>query len=163
MNSTNSVEPPGSGEPLDALDLTIMQALRDLWQKADPMPSGLLDQVRLAIDVDQLDAELARMTELDKLVGVRGDECSKMITFDSESCTIMVSMHVYENGMIRLDGWLTPAACHPIELRGIEHTMQTSSDDAGRFVLDRIEPGMAQIVVRPTGQTRSITTPMFTL
>jgi hypothetical protein len=95
--------------------------------------------------------------------GARGDELSRMITFDSESLTIMVSLHDNPNGTIRLDGWLSPAASHPIELHTGMGLIVTSSDGDGRFAINQIPRGSAQLVVRPTGQARTISTPTIAL
>ncbi|MET0236245.1 MAG: hypothetical protein ABW224_16485 [Kibdelosporangium sp.] len=153
-------------EPLDDTDHSILAGVRDLWTTTDPMPVSLLDRIKFAIELENVDVEVLRLTELQP-AAARGDEQSRLITFDSESVTIMVSIRPNPDGTIRVDGWLTPAGCHPIELRSSGGTTgngtATVSDEDGRFVLDTVQPGLAQLVVRPTGTTRTVTTPSISL
>jgi hypothetical protein len=104
-----------------------------------------------------------RVTEREELTGVRGDERSRMITFDSDSLTIMIGVHRNRNGTIRLDGWLSPAGSHPIELRTDTGTMTTNSDINGRFAFDQVPLGSVQLAVRPTGGNHTISTPAIAL
>jgi hypothetical protein len=156
-------------EPLDELDTAILAGVKDFWTVADPMPVGLADRVKFAIELDNVELEVMRMSELAEPAAARGDEQSRLITFDSETLTIMVSIRPNPDGTIRVDGWLTPAGRHPIELRvsggaATESCGSTTvSDEDGRFVLDTIQPGLAQLVVRPDGSTRTVTTPSISL
>lgn len=150
-------------EPMDELDTAILSGVNDLWSTVDPMPTTLLDRIRFAVELENVDLEVMRLTEMSEPALVRGDEQSRLITFDSESLTIMVSIRSNPDGTIRVDGWLTPAGCHPIELRATSGDQATVSDQDGRFVLDTIPPGLAQLVVRPDGTTRTVTTPAISL
>jgi hypothetical protein len=153
-------------EPIDDVDRTILAGVKDFWTAADPMPASLLDRVKFAIELENVDLEVLRLTEVQP-AAARGDEQSRLITFDSESVTIMVSIRPNPDGTIRVDGWLTPAGRHPIELRSSSSAdaagMATVSDEDGRFVLDTIQPGLAQLIVRPTGSSRTVTTPSISL
>jgi hypothetical protein len=161
------------GEPMDELDTTILSGVKDMWATVDPMPAMLLEQIKFAVELEDVDLEVMRLTELDEPAAARGDEQSRLITFDSESLTIMVSIRPNPDGTIRVDGWLTPAGCHPIELRAggrggpeldrAAAAVSTVSDEDGRFVLDTVQPGLAQLVVRPDGTTRTVTTPAISL
>lgn len=151
-------------EPLDELDTAILAGVRDFWSAADPMPVGLADRVKFAIELDNVELEVMRMSELAEPAAARGDERTRLITFDSDTLTIMVSIRPNPDGTIRVDGWLTPAGRHPIELRASSSgCTATVSDEDGRFVLDTIQPGLAQLVVRPDGSTRTVTTPSISL
>jgi hypothetical protein len=92
-----------------------------------------------------------------------GDERSRMITFDGGGFTIMVGVHRNKNGTIRLDGWLSPAGCHPVELSTEASSMTTHSDVNGRFAIDHIPPGRGRLVVRPVGWDYTISTPAIAL
>jgi hypothetical protein len=161
-------------EPMDELDTTILSGVKNLWTTVDPMPTTLLDRIKFAVELENVDLEVMRLTELTEPAAARGDEQSRLITFDSESLTIMVSIRQNTDGTIRVDGWLTPAGCHPIELRASNNgegadsrtltvLITTVSDEDGRFVLDTIPSGMAQLVVRPDGTRRTVTTPAIAL
>jgi hypothetical protein len=149
-------------EPLDDLDSVILSGIRDMWRTADPMPASLLDRVRFAVQLENVELEVLRLIETQP-AAARGDEQSQLITFDSDTLTIMVSVKPNPDGTIRLDGWVTPADRHPIELRGTGGSVTTESDEDGRFVLDAIPQGMAQLVVRPNGTSRTVTTPSICL
>lgn len=150
-------------EPLDERDDVIMAGVQDMWRRLDPMPVGLLDRIKFAIELETADLEVMRLTEVREPAAARGDEQSRLITFDSESVTIMVSIRRNPDGTIRVDGWLTPAGRHPIELRTSGADVATTSDEDGRFVLDAVPPGLVQLIVRPTGTTRTVTTPSISL
>jgi hypothetical protein len=148
---------------MDEFDTAVLSGVKDLWSTVDPLPSTLLDRIKFAVELENVDLEVMRLTELSEPALVRGDEQSRLITFDSETLTIMVSIRQNPDGTIRVDGWLTPAGCHPIELRAASGDQATVSDRDGRFVLDTISPGLAQLVVRPDGTTRTVTTPAISL
>lgn len=150
-------------EPLDERDDAILAGVMDMWRRADPMPADLLDRITFAIALETTDLEVLRLTELPRPAGARGDEQSRLITFDSESVTIMVSIRQNPDRTIRVDGWLTPPGRHPIELRTATGTSTTVSDEDGRFVLDRVCSGLVQLIVRPTGTTRTVTTPSISV
>jgi hypothetical protein len=159
MTPRNAPEPPGAGDLLDEIDVELLRSLRELWTAVDPMPPTLVEQIKFAVELEDVDVEVMRVREQEELVAARGDERTRLITFDSESLTIMVNVRPNKNGTIRLDGWLTPPASHPIELRTSDGPIMTSSDDGGRFVVDDVPHGMTQLVVRPVAQTSTVSTP----
>jgi hypothetical protein len=168
VSAMDSVEARSAGEPLDELDARILAGVRSLWDALDPVPSTLVDEIRFAMDLESADFEVLRLTERMRFEVARGEEQSRLITFDSDSLTIMIKIDLNRNGTVRVDGWLTPPASHPIELRTTVGSLSTASDDGGRFALDGITPGMAQLVVRPTGTVpgdgeRTVTTPSIVL
>jgi hypothetical protein len=155
--------PAGAGEPLDGQDEAILRELRGVYAAVDPVPAGLLERVRFAVDLDDLDVEVARLTGTPELAGaVRAAEHSRLITFDSETMTIMVSLTAADDG-VRVDGWLAPPGSHRIELRtAAGDRLAATADDQGRFVLSAVPHGLAQLVVEPTGlagPVRSVVTP----
>src|SRR5439155_4878886 len=135
-------ERPGAAaaEPLDERDAAVLGDLRDLYGVLDPVPADLVDRVRFTLALDDLDVEVIRLREetgLD-LAGVRGDEESRTITFDSDSLTVMISILPLGRDEVRLDGWLAPPAAHRVELRSAHGDFATDADDEGRFVIDRV-------------------------
>jgi hypothetical protein len=144
--------PPGAAAPLDEVDLAILDDLREMYTAADPMPAGLIDRVQFAIALEDLDVEVFRLAEQPALAATRGTEEEEevcTVTFDSESLTIMVSVTSAEDGTVRLDGWLAPAAPHTIELRTSGTALIAVADDAGRFAISSVPHGLAQLVVEP--------------
>ncbi|GAB3135986.1 hypothetical protein GCM10027258_09340 [Amycolatopsis stemonae] len=159
-----TVEPPGANEPLDELDFRLLAGLRELWQDADPMPETLVEQIRFAIQLEDVDLEVMRIREQEGLPVARSAaEQGRLITFDSESLTIMVNVSPEPGGSIRLDGWLTPPAEHPIEVRTADGPLTTTSDAEGRFAVSGVPHGMVQVLVRTVGRARTVSTPAIEL
>ncbi len=159
-----TVEPAGANEPLDELDLRLLAGVRELWEDADPMPATLVDQIRFAIQLEDIDLEVMRIREQEGLVAARSAaEQGRLITFDSESLTIMVNVSPEQTGTIRLDGWLTPPAEHPIEVRTSGGLLTTTSDPEGRFAVCGVPHGMVQVLVRTLGRSRTVSTPAIEL
>lgn len=149
-----------AGEPGPETDESILAGVRELWEAADPMPPGLIDQIQFAIDLDtSLDLEVSRMIETQELAAARTDELTRLVTFQSDSLSIMITIEPRVDGTARIDGWLTPGGCHEIELRCPARPMTTSSDDAGRFSLESVPTGIVQLIVHLKGDSRRIITP----
>ncbi|WP_410593197.1 hypothetical protein [Amycolatopsis sp. lyj-23] len=159
-----TVEPPGANEPLDELDFRLLAGVRELWEDADPMPATLLEQIRFAIQLEDVDLEVMRIRDQEQLAVARSAaEQGRLITFDSESLTIMVNVSPEPGGTIRLDGWLTPPAEHPIEVRTANGPLTTASDAEGRFAVGGVPHGMVQVLVRTVGRSRTVSTPAIEL
>jgi hypothetical protein len=148
-------------EPLDERDLLILSELRELFDAADPVPATLTARVCFALELEDIDAEVSLLHESWDLVGAgtRGDGESRTVTYDSEHLTIMVTLTPAGDGTYRLDGWLAPPAAHRVELRTSEGAPRTvtDADEQGRFVLDRVPPGLAQLIVRGAGDLCVVT------
>ncbi|WP_433534439.1 hypothetical protein ACQPZK_19900 [Micromonospora sp. CA-249363] len=143
--------PDSAGEPLDDLDQAILDQLAAVLSRLDPPPSDLDDRVRLVLALDDVDREFARLRE-EQLVGaVRGTERTRTLTFDAESRTVMITIMDRPDGLVRIDGWLAPGAAVRVELRypEPEPSQTVESDVSGRFVLDGVPHGLAQVVVHP--------------
>jgi hypothetical protein len=159
-----TVEPPGANEPLDELDFRLLAGLRELWEDADPVPAALVEQIRFAIRLEDVDLEVMRIREQEGLAVARSAaEQGRLITFDSESLTIMVNVSPEPGGSIRLDGWLTPPAEHPIEVRTANGPLTTTSDAEGRFAVSGVPHGMVQVLVRTLGRAKTVSTPALEL
>lgn len=136
-----------SDAELDELDEEILAGLGALHGYLDPPPAGLDELSVFAIGLETVDIEVARRG--DELIGsgARATEHSRTVTFDAASLTIMVTIAPNPDGLIRLDGWLAPAGPHRVELRTSPTTLVADTDDTGRFVFDRVPPGLAQLLV----------------
>jgi hypothetical protein len=140
---------PAAEEPLDEVDRAILDAIRERFQRADPMPADLPERIRFSLALRDLEAEVARLAaEQDpRALAVRGAEQSRTITFDSDSLTIMIRIS-QSTDTVRIDGWLAPPQACRVELRSGERTLNAAVDVEGRFVLEAIPRGLAQLVVR---------------
>ncbi|HEY7263882.1 MAG TPA: hypothetical protein VH589_20670 [Trebonia sp.] len=162
---------PASHEPMDDLDFAILDGIRELFDRADPMPADLPERIRFSLAMRDLEAEVARLTaaeEQQHLVGARGAERSRTITFDSDSLTIMIRIDSNRDGTVRIDGWLAPAQRREIEMQAIADTLRASSDEQGRFAFPSVPGGTVRLVILAVeqgsdGAGRSVVTPALVL
>ncbi|WP_433518089.1 hypothetical protein ACQP2T_22625 [Nonomuraea sp. CA-143628] len=137
-------------DDLDPTDESILDEIRKMLSVLDPVPDTLVERVQFALDLETADAEVLRLSEQVGLrAGVRGGEESRTITFEGDDLTIMISVSVQTQRLVRLDGWLAPPGDHVVELRTSEGPLLVRADDQGRFVMDEVIRGLAQLVVRP--------------
>jgi hypothetical protein len=171
-------EPPGAGganELLDARDDELLSALRECYETLDPMPGSLIERSLFALAIQDIDTEVFQLAEQYRLEssgarggtnaedGVNGDsdgegagEEARVVTFDSDSLTIMIRISQH-GGLVRIDGWLAPPQECRVELRIGERIVGADVDPEGRFVLDAIPRGLAQLVVRLGGNEETLT------
>lgn len=142
--------------PIDDGDLRVLATLHRIYQVGDPVPPSLLDRVKFAITLDDLEAEVARLQResLPELDGARSNEARKAqtVTFTSDTLTTMVTITPIVDGGVRMDGWATPGAFLDVELRIGDATLRTTADEDGRFVFQRVDHGLAQLVLRQNGR-----------
>ena len=102
------------GQQLDDLDFEILDGIRALFERVDPMPADLPERVRFSLAMRGLESELARLvTEEDpRLAGARGTEQSRTVTFDSASLSIIIRIEENKNGSVA-DRRLAGAAAAP--------------------------------------------------
>ena len=145
----SAAEPPVAAELLDELDDELLRTLRECHELLDPMPDSVVQRSLFALAVEDIDAEVFRLAEQHRLepVGARGGEEARVVTFDSDSLTIMIRIS-QQASSVRIDGWLAPPQACRVELRTGDRMLDAAVDDEGRFVLDAIPRGLAQLVVR---------------
>jgi hypothetical protein len=145
------VNPPedAPGQQLDDLDFEILDGIRALFERIDPMPADLPERVGLALALRGLETEVARLAveEDSRLVGARGAEQSRTVAFDSASLSIIVRIEENNDGSVRIDGWLAPPQPREIELQTSGETLNVSSDGQGRFAFAEVPPGSARLIV----------------
>ncbi len=142
--------PGAPGGLLDERDEELLGVLRECHQLLDPMPDSVVQRSLFALAVEDVDAEVFRLAEQYRAepAGTRGaGEEARVVTFDSDSLTIMIRIS-QQAGSVRIDGWLAPPQACRVELRTGVRIMAAAADDEGRFVLDAIPRGLAQLVVR---------------
>ena len=141
--------------PLDDRDGRSLATLRRIYEVGDPVPPSLIDRVKFAITLDDLEAEVARLQResVPELASARSEEALKArsVTFTSDTITTMVTITPVAGG-VRLDGWAAPGAFVEVELRIGDATRSTTADEDGRFVFDDVPSGFAQFVMRMPGE-----------
>ena len=155
-------EAPGGAYPDDEVLLADLGRVIDL---ADPPPAGLVERVQFALELENLDVEVARWERADAgLAGVRSTVDQGTITFTVSDLTVMINL-TRTGQCHRIDGWLVPAGEHGVEVRVAEHgSTSTVADDGGRFVLDDVPRGTTQIVISVAGfGHRTVVTPAVVL
>lgn len=148
-------------EPLDDLDREILARIA----RHDPPPPDLDERVLFVLGLAGLDDDLARLVD-DDLVTARAGEQAHTITFDADSRTVLITVRDRPDHLVRIDGWLAPGAALVVELRfpEPEQPRRTTADDTGRFVLDEVPHGLAQLIVHPPGPgTPRVVTPSLLL
>jgi len=159
------------GQQLDDLDYEILDGIRAIFERVDPMTADLPERVRFSLAMRGLESELARLVtdEDPRLVGARGTEQSRTVTFDSASLSIVIRIEENKNGSVRVDGWLAPPQTREIEVQTAAETLSVASDDQGRFAFAEVPPGTARLVVVGAaardqgGGGRSVVTPALVL
>jgi hypothetical protein len=154
----------GSAEQLSPDDQLLLDDFGRLLDQVDAPPRGLVERVRFAIALEDLDVEVARWERLDELSGVRGT-AEGTITFTVSDLTVMINLTKIGQRH-RIDGWLVPAGEYGVEVRVAEHgSTATTADVGGRFVLDDVPCGTTQIVVHIGDVTcrRTVVTPTVVL
>jgi hypothetical protein len=155
--------------PLDEVDTALLAELAALYSVADPPPSDLDDRVSFAVALQHgdFDVEVARLTE-DLLVGsgARATDQPRTLTFDCPALTVMVTVVALHHDRRRLDGWLAPAGALVVDVRAggsetITHTV--TADATGRFVVESVPAGLAQLTVHLARSGRRVVTPAVVL
>jgi hypothetical protein len=145
-----------SQEPMDDLDFAILDGIREIFGRADPMPADLPERIRFSLAMRDLEAEVARLAaeEQPHLAAARGAEETRNVTFDSDSLTIMIRIDPNKDGSVRIDGWLAPSQRREIEMQTPAETLRVTSDEQGRFVFAGVPRGTARLVVKAGGPDR---------
>src|SRR5260370_29943798 len=110
MNPRDAGGRPAADGALDEVDLAILDGIREVFQAVDPMPADLPERIRFSLALRDLEVEVARLVadEDQRAPAPRGDEQSRMITFDSHSLTIMIRIDSNSDGTALLHTWLAP-------------------------------------------------------
>lgn len=145
-----------AAQPLDAADLALLAEVSSVLTAADPVPDDLVERIQFALALDEVYAEVAQITRLDvDAHAVRSEAGADMrtetLTFSTERLTVMLTISRSGTGPdpVRLDGWVTPAVPLRIQLRMQEGTQDTGTDETGRFVLEGVPEGFAQLTFSP--------------
>jgi hypothetical protein len=133
-----------------AEETVLLDRLRAMWDRRDPAPVDLVDRVLFAVWLEDLDTEveMLTMTEHAGLVGARATETARTVTFSTDELSILISVSDRPEGLRRVDGWVSPKGEGEVTLRRSDGTVSsTAVDEDGRFALDDLPAGLAQLVL----------------
>lgn len=149
--------------PFDETDAALLRELREVINRLDPCPAGLPDDVKFALTLRGLEAEVAEVTRAAEAL-VRGEEDpdqAATMTFSTDSVSIMLTATPGSDGGARVDGWLTCDTAE-VELLRPDGNSERARVEEGRFVFHGVAPGPTRLVVHPD-QGRPVVTPTFSL
>jgi hypothetical protein len=135
-------------------DAELFAQLREMWDRTDPMPSGLVEDVLVAIGTARLPeeySELLLVSDELSLPGVRG-AAPRIVQFGVEAVTLL--LRIDDSGDARrVDGWLAPPRAGEValEVDGVEVAATNIGAD-GRFELSPTASGTARLVIRLAGE-----------
>ena len=157
-------------QPLDTVDEAVLTEVALLLERVDPVPDDLVERVQFSLALDEVYAEVARITRLSgDALAVRGEPDTAVrtetLTFSADRLSAMVTVSRAAPEQVRLDGWLAPAVVLRVRVRMQEGSQETVSDESGRFVLEGLPEGFAQLTFEPVdGEAgERIVTPLFQL
>lgn len=156
--------------PLDEDDYALLAEVAKVYDEADPVPADLIDRIQFALALEEMFAEVAHMTRMpEDALAVRGDSVTgtrtETLTFSAERLTAMVTVSRIGD-RLRIDGWIAPPAELEVRLRMQGERRQVMADESGRFVIEDLPEGFAQLSFHPTDVDDAdgvIVTPLFQL
>lgn len=142
----------------------VLTQVRDLWARLDPVPAGLTDEVRYALSVRLLEAEVAELTRMPALAS-RGEvgELTRNMSFTGSRMSLMATV-TDEGAELRIDCWVTVPGAE-IELHAPGLVQAKTADGDGRVVFVGVPPGSVHFIVwpDPSRADRPIITPTIDL
>lgn len=133
--------------------------LRNVIDRADPVPQAVVDAARAAYTWRTIDAELAELTADSAMTAaaVRSSSAPRLLTF--EGAGVEVEVEVAHTGTTRhLSGQLVPMGPAHITIRWSSGSQDTTADDLGRFTVDRVPAGSVSLVIlRPATEQPIVT------
>lgn len=138
-------------EAVDDRDLSNLQAVRDLFAHADPVPADLTERMKFAISVQALHAEVAELMDT-AMLPTRGSPEgepteTESMTFTAASVSLMVTVSTDpQTGLVTVDGYVTAATVR-VEAVTADETRSVNPDVNGRFVLHHLDHGPVHFVI----------------
>jgi hypothetical protein len=135
--------------PLDTQDHALLDELAAVYGATDPPPAGLVDRITFSLTLAGLHAELAELQRAEPLVVRGGDdeETVGSLTFSGSRSSLMVTVTPTEEGLVRVDGWVTGGGTTVELVVGDEHRAEVA-DAHGRLVWTDVPHGMVRFVIR---------------
>ena len=96
-------------QPLDDFDRTILDTVAEVFRAADPVPAGLTEDIKFALTVQAMHAEVAELQRVGAESALARSEYThtQTLTFSAESISVMVTMSPIDADEVRIDGWVT--------------------------------------------------------
>lgn len=136
----------------DPDDRELLNALATMWQKHDPVPAGLDDEVLAAVDAALIvsDAALLELIEdTDRMAGVRAAADGRTLTFSDGAREVLIRLVRGPTG-VRIDGWTVPSQDGRVCLRVAEgRTREFATGTGGRFEFAGLPEGEATLWFEP--------------
>ena len=149
-------------DPMDDIDLAILDALHQTLTLADPVPPSLVGEIEFRLSVAAMNAELALLAN--EPVGVRSPtaEHADSVTFTSSTMTLMVVIG-RDDGQLRIDAWVSGGGITVELIQGADRTPAVS-DVNGRVSWFPVQAGLARFLISPiTSGGRPVITPAIEL
>jgi hypothetical protein len=135
-------------------DAELFAQLREMWDRTDPMPTGLAEDVLVALATERLSEEyhqLLLVSDELSLPGIRGD-APRIVQFGVEAVTLLLRIDDSDD-LHRIDGWLAPPRAGQVSLEIAGGTVATTDiGPDGRFELAQVPKGTARLVIRLAGE-----------
>ncbi|GAB2460336.1 hypothetical protein HD599_001212 [Conyzicola lurida] len=151
-------------------DGRLLADLRSMWERLDPPPRGLVDDVLVTLataDVADEYEVLTLVSDARELAGTRGDGEARVLEFTATrrdgAATVLLRVSPLEGGPgedgpggggpggggdVRIDGWVVPGRAGSVLLErdaGDDATAVVSAE--GRFEFARVPAGAARLTV----------------
>jgi hypothetical protein len=151
-----------AGGAIDSTDEQILHTLGGIVSANDPVPAGLTDQVKFALTVEALGAEVAELLESTP-VGVRTVyEPITTVTFSGDEVTVLLTLETERRPRRRITGWLsTPDVS--VRVHGPDGEVRADLDEDGRFEVEFSRAGLVHLVIQqstPAGSRPLVTPPI---
>jgi len=153
-------------------DSALLAELAAMWTERDPMPSGLVERVLVALATEDLDSEyelLHLVSRTDELVGARSAGDALTISFSGESFALLLRVSGIGGAFRRVDGWVTPARRMRVTVKQHSKVWGADVDSSGRFEIPQLPAGLSRfwLVGAPTSEVNEeqelFATPTFEL
>ena len=98
-----------AAQPLDDFDSTILDTIAEVFRAADPVPAGLAEDIKFALTVQAMHAEVAELQRVGAESALARSEYTQTqtLTFSAEALSVMVTMSPIDADEVRVDGWVT--------------------------------------------------------
>lgn len=154
--------------PVNPGNRDLLSRLRDMWERRDPHPAGLTEQILVGLAIDNLDDEVMALQPVAAMAGARGPRVGDRYTFELRGLGMTVlqgAVMVVPSGRQyrRVDGWIAPAVVLGVHLHLETGIRTTTTDHDGRFSFDDLPTGAAHLSFEPVeGSSLPLTRPVVT-